>query len=139
VRSSEKLLRTLVDHSVNGILRLRWVTEDDSTRGLRCIFANAAASNFMNMPASEIIDSSGADVMLRVSTGLDPAESERLRKDFEDAVQNGVGVDTESLVKGADRNYWLRIIAEPVGDDIAITLVDITDRKAKELQMESIA
>jgi diguanylate cyclase (GGDEF)-like protein len=34
---------------------------------------------------------------------------------------------------------WLRIIAEPVGEDMAVTLVDITDRKAKEHQMESIA
>ena len=29
VRTSEKLLRTLIDHSVNGILRLRWIEEDD--------------------------------------------------------------------------------------------------------------
>jgi len=33
----------------------------------------------------------------------------------------------------------LRVICEPVGDDIAATFVDITDRKAKERQMESIA
>jgi diguanylate cyclase (GGDEF)-like protein len=31
------------------------------------------------------------------------------------------------------------MICEPVGDDIAATFVDITDRKAKERQMESIA
>ena len=28
VRSSEKLLRTLVDHSVNGIIRMRWVDDE---------------------------------------------------------------------------------------------------------------
>lgn len=31
------------------------------------------------------------------------------------------------------------VICEPVGDDIAATFVDITDTKAKERQMESIA
>ncbi len=34
---------------------------------------------------------------------------------------------------------WLRMICEPVGDDIAATLIDVTDSKAKERQMESIA
>ena len=34
---------------------------------------------------------------------------------------------------------WLRVIGEPVGDNVAVTFVDVTDRKAKELQMESIA
>ena len=42
VRASEKLLRTLIDHSVNGIIRLRWTESDDEDfRELRCIFANA--------------------------------------------------------------------------------------------------
>ena len=40
VRASEKLLRTLIDHSVNGILRLSWMEDEDAEhRELRCIFA----------------------------------------------------------------------------------------------------
>ncbi len=39
VRKSELLLRTLVDHSVNGIVRLRWDDgASDGLRTLRCIF-----------------------------------------------------------------------------------------------------
>ena len=44
VRANEKLLRTLIDHSVNGILRLRWIEEEgEDFRKLRCVFANAMA------------------------------------------------------------------------------------------------
>ena len=42
-----------------------------------------------------------------------------------------------SIARGISK--WLRIIAEPVGEDVAVTFVDVTDRKAKEMQMESIA
>ena len=43
VRKNEKLLRTLIDHSVNGVVRFSWVEDDDGDRGLRSVFANAAA------------------------------------------------------------------------------------------------
>jgi diguanylate cyclase (GGDEF)-like protein len=33
----------------------------------------------------------------------------------------------------------MRVISEPVGEDVAVTFVDITDGKAKETQMESLA
>ncbi len=47
VRKSERLMRTLIDHSVNGIVRLHWVhDEEHGGKVLRCIFANAAAGRF---------------------------------------------------------------------------------------------
>ena len=33
----------------------------------------------------------------------------------------------------------MRVISEPVGEDVAVTFVDITDSKAKEIRMESAA
>ena len=38
VQNSEKLLRTLIDHSVNGIIRMSWISDDGShdNRELRC-------------------------------------------------------------------------------------------------------
>ena len=139
VRSSEKLLRTLVNHSVNGIMRLRWVNDEDGKASLRCIFANSAAANFLNTAADDIIDLDGSQIMLLASNAMETSESEGLRQQFENAIRQENSLDTECLVKGSSGSQWLRIIAEPVGDDMAVTLVDITDRKAKELQMESIA
>lgn len=141
VQSSEKLLRTLIDHSVNGVVRCRWAggTIGVPQRELRCIFANAAAGRFLNADTQQIIDSSALDILQLATSGMKDSETGALLEQFTIATEAGDVVDTETRV-GDDRNSkWLRVIAEPVGEDVAITFVDITDRKLKERQMESIA
>jgi len=139
VQNSEKLLRTLVDHSVNGILRLHWVKNDSGRDALCCIFANSAAGEFLKVPVEELVDSYGTQIMSKVSSGMDKADAELLLSEFETAAIERRKLDTEIRITGNGRGHWLRMIAEPVGDDVAITLVDITDRKAEETRMESIA
>ena len=138
VRSSERLLRTLIDHSVNGIVRMRWVGIDDQ-RSLRCIFANAAAGKFLSIDSDELMDSDADDLIRMAATAMDAHESARLLSEFRRATEESRILDTESCVDIDGERRWLRIISEPVGDDIAVTFVDITDRKAKEQQMESAA
>ena len=141
VQSSEKLLRTLIDHSVNGIIRLRWISADGShdNRELRCIFANAAAGRFLHVAPDEMIDSSAAEVVKLYSAGMEIDDSALLLEQFLEAAQNGEVLDTEVRTETAGITRWLRVISEPVGEDVAVTFVDITDRKEKESQMESIA
>jgi len=55
------------------------------------------------------------------------------------AVAAGDSVDEELVQGDGGTRRWLRMICEPVGDDIAATFIDVTDTKAKEQQMESIA
>jgi len=141
VRNSEKLLRTLIDHSVNGIIRLRWISADGThdNRELRCIFANAAAGRFLRIAPGEMIDKTAAEMAGLYSTGMDVDISGQLQEQFLEAAQLGEIFDTEVRTNAAGTARWLRVISEPVGEDVAVTFVDITDRKAKEAQMESIA
>jgi diguanylate cyclase (GGDEF)-like protein len=139
VQNSEKLLRTLIDHSVNGILRLHWVKDAEGSDVLRCIFANSAAAEFLKVPTDDLVDSLANEIMVKVTAGMDTADAERLTEKFEYAAQSGRELDTEARISGNGRGHWLRVIAEPVGEDVAVTLVDITDRKAEEMRMESIA
>ncbi len=140
VRKSEALLRTLIDHSVNGILRLRWSEVDDSDESkLTCIFANAAAGRFLGIDPDELVDCT-AEQMVKVATNaMDAGDAKAVLDDFNRAVAEGRGIDVE--VCHADRGEvrWLKLICEPVGGDFAATLVDVTDGKAREQQMESIA
>lgn len=141
VQSSEKLLRTLIDHSVNGIIRCRWVGDTLVTpdKHLRCIFANAAACRFLNAEREQMIDSSAEKIVALASNGMEDLEIKVLLEQFAAATNAGEVFDTETVVKVEGSNKWLRLIAEPVGDDVAITFVDVTDRKAKERHMESMA
>ena len=73
VLKNEKLLRTLIDHSVNGILRLRWVQDEgDDFRKLRCIFANAMAGKFLNADREDLVDCTGAQIVRIASNAMDP-------------------------------------------------------------------
>ena len=141
VQSSEKLLRTLIDHSVNGVIRMRWIASDDfrKDKELRCIFANAAAGRFLQIDPQKMIDRTAEELLKMASTGMDPQDAEMLIAQFAAAAEAGEQLDAESKI-GVDRtSKWLRVIGEPVGEDVAITFVDITDRRAKEMEMESIA
>lgn len=139
ILSSERLLRTLIDHSVNGILRLRWVYEESGTRELKCIFANAAAGRFLHTNTDQMIDRTAADLIRIASIGMDTGAGDSLVHRLLDAANRGEILDTEASVEAHGATKWLRIIAEPVGEDIAVTFIDVTDGKAKEMQMESIA
>ena len=140
VRKSEKLLRTLIDHSVNGVVRFRWSDSADGERKLRSIFANPAAGEFLGTDVDDIVDCSATQVMRRAVTGMDDREATSLVDRFATSAANSEVLDVEVRQQsGGMPQRWLRVICEPVGDDIAATFIDITDRKAKERHMDSIA
>lgn len=139
VRKSEKLLRTLIDHSVNGIIRFQWVAEDDGSKTLQSIFANAAAGRFLGRPPDDMVDCAAQEIITLATCGMDEDRSGDILEQFEQSVSKGSSLDVEVQHRNKGKGRWLRMICEPVGDDIAVTFVDITDGKAKERQMESIA
>lgn len=139
VRKSEKLLRTLIDHSVNGIIRFRWVREDDGQMSLRSIFANAAAGRFLAANVDELVGCTARGVVELATSGMDEHAAAAAIQHFERAIASRDGLDTEVRQGSSSGGRWLRLICEPVGDDFAATFVDISDAKAREHQMESIA
>ncbi|MDJ0940150.1 MAG: diguanylate cyclase [Woeseiaceae bacterium] len=139
VRKSEKLLRTLIDHSVNGIIRMRWVEDETTGKQLRCIFANAAAGRLLGIDMEELIDRAASDIVDLATTGMDRRDAEDVLERFEAKAGRGEGLDIEVCQRSGATGRWLRMICEPVGDDIAATFIDVTDGKTREKQMESIA
>ncbi len=139
VRKSEKLLRTLIDHSVNGIVRFRWVLMDDGSKALRSIFANAAAGKFLSKDSDEMADNTAREIVKLATSGMDDDDAAEILARFEKAAGSGNSLDVEVQHRRKGTGRWLRMICEPVGDDIAATFVDITDSKAKERQMDSMA
>ncbi len=140
VRASEKLLRTLIDHSVNGIIRMRWTEPDgDEKRELRSIFANAAAGRFLGKDREDLVASKGDEIVRIATNAMDDRESDEIVERFRRAIETGGSLDIEVNHKSHSANKWLRMICEPFGSDIALTFVDITDGKVKEKHMESMA
>jgi diguanylate cyclase (GGDEF)-like protein/PAS domain S-box-containing protein len=140
VRANERMLRTLIDHSVNGIIRLRWEEKKDGKRDvLQCIFANSAAARFLTTDQDVLVGFSGDEIVKLASNAMNPEDSADLTNDFRRATGAGESIDVEVRHEANGVGKWLRMITEPFGDDIAVTFVDLTDGKAREQQMESIA
>lgn len=117
---SEHLIRSLVEHSSNGILRFA----RDAERRFRCVFANRAAERFVGTETGTLVGMPLAKLEL-----LQP---ERLLAQFDADGEHPGGVSYELAIDGADAEKWLRIVGEPVGTDFSVTLIDITQRKHNE-------
>ena len=140
VRNSERLLRTLIDLSANGILRLRWADAgDNGERVLRCIFANAAAGRFLDVDAVSLVDRDAIDIVRLATSGMETADADDVIEVFEHSIGAAHSLDVEVCQRSAIADRWLRLVVEPIGEDIAITLIDVTDGKVRERRMESIA
>jgi diguanylate cyclase (GGDEF)-like protein len=66
---------------------------------------------------------------------LDLLEPDRLAQQFGVVETVNSGVSYETAVETAQGENWLRIVAEPVGTDFSVTLIDITQRKHNEAKI----
>ncbi len=123
---NEHLVRTLIETSSNGILRFAR-DDNDPDRKFRCVFANRAAESFAGDEPGTLVG-----MPLEKLEQLDP---ERLLRHFTAEAQPMAQVSFEVRSEDEDGDSWLRIVAEPVGEDFSVTLIDITQRKRNENKM----
>ncbi|MCH9693237.1 MAG: diguanylate cyclase [Gammaproteobacteria bacterium] len=123
---SEHLIRTLIETSSNGILRFAR-DENDPDRKFRCVFANRSAESFASGGQSALVG-----MPLEKLVEIEP---ERLLQHFAVEQRAMSQISYEVASESGDGESWLRIVGEPVGDDISVTLVDITQRKRNEDKM----
>jgi diguanylate cyclase (GGDEF)-like protein/PAS domain S-box-containing protein len=123
---SEHLVRTLIETSSNGILRFAHDANDESRR-FRCVFANRAAEVFAGDEGGSLVGMPLEKVAL--------LEPERLLEHFSSGDEPVTQISYEVCSDGEDGECWLRVVAEPVGGDFSVTVIDITQRKRTENKM----
>jgi diguanylate cyclase (GGDEF)-like protein/PAS domain S-box-containing protein len=123
---SEHLIRTLIETSSNGILRFSQDREEGGLR-YRCIFANRAAESYLGFESSALVG-----MPLDKLTQLEP---EKLIEQFAGDSDERSPLSFESSTEGPKGESWVRVVVEPVGDDLSVTLIDITQRKRNEDKM----
>ena len=123
---SEHLIRSLVEHSSNGILRFAKDDRDADAR-FRCIFANRAAEGYLGT-------GSGTLVGMPLDK-LELLQPERLSRQFGGDAPPRTSTGYETSIDGDEGETWLRIVGEPVGNDFSVTLIDITQRKRNETKI----
>ena len=123
---SEHLIRTLIETSSNGILRFSRDLKDAHKR-YRCVFANRAAESYL--------DSGSGTLVGMPLDKLEQLEPDRLYEHFSKAADTVAATSFETAAESSAQQNWLRIVAEPVGEDFSVTLIDITQRKHNEDKM----
>ena len=123
---SEHLVRTLIETSSNGILRFARDSNDPEFR-FRCVFANRAAESLVGDESASLVG-----MPLEKIETLDP---ERLLDHFRADEMAKSQISYEVNYDSDDGMRWSRVVAEPVGEDFSVTVVDITQRKRTEDKM----
>ncbi|MBT8086029.1 MAG: diguanylate cyclase [Woeseia sp.] len=123
---SEHLIRSLVENSSNGILRFALENDDETNEivRFRCTFANRAAEKFLRTDGVTLVGMPLDKIEL-----LDPS---RLLDRFMGSSATNSRVNYETSIELEESECWLRVVGEPVGEDISVTLIDITARKRNE-------
>jgi len=129
---SEALVRGIVEHSPNGILRLRPSRgPDGEVRDFDCVFANSTAAFQIGRAQSDLVGRPFKGAVHPYTAGLFQA--------FREVVRTGESCELDrSLVRGG-RESWLRFVAVPAGGDLVVTCIDVTEGKNRERAMEAAA
>lgn len=123
---NERLIRTLIETSSNGMLRFAR-DDSDQERRFRCVYANRAAEGFL-----------GSGVGTLVGMPLDKLKQlnpDKLIEHFNDESANSSMTSYEVAIETDAGRVWLRISGEPIEADFSVTLSDITQRKRSEDKM----
>ena len=132
LHQSEALIRSLVDVSPNGILRLRpRIDPTGVIRDFICLFANTAAAAWVGRPQ--------ADLVGKPFKNFAKPHTPFLFQAFRDVLVTREGCDLERAVRHHGREVWLRFLAVPAESDLVVTCVDITETKHREQQMAAAA
>jgi diguanylate cyclase (GGDEF)-like protein/PAS domain S-box-containing protein len=132
LRENEALVRGIVEHSPNGILRLRpRRSQDGDVRDFDCIFANPAAAMQIGRSQSDLVGRPFKGAVHPYTAGLFQA--------FREVVRTGESCEVDRSIMRGGRETWLRFLAVPAGDDLVVTCVDVTEGKNRELAMEAAA
>jgi len=132
LRRSEALVRGIVDGSPNGILRLRPRRDAaGEVRDFLCVFANPAAATWMGKAQIELMGRPFKDAVHPHTPFLFHA--------FREVLRTGEACDVERPVLRGGEEHWLRFLAVPAGEDLLVTVVDVTEPKQRERAMEEAA
>ncbi|MFK7958866.1 MAG: diguanylate cyclase [Lysobacterales bacterium] len=138
--TSEQLMRTIVEHSSHGIVRLR---QDEPQGGevaavYRCVFANGAAAQWADAEQASLAGQDMTEILSRVLTHWEGDREAQIQRLHQSVAANETFEMELSL--GADHNSrWLKLVAEPVDTDVVLTLTDITAAMQRQLAAEQRA
>ena len=123
LKDSEQLIRTLIEHSSNGMLR--FARDELQPDKFRCTFANRSAERFLQSGDSTLVG-----MPLEKLSLLEPRKLLAVFGADRRKADGAGGLEFE--IELNEGESWIRVICEPIGKDFSVTLLDITSGKHNE-------
>ncbi len=135
--TSEQLMRAMVEQSSNGIARLhRTSGPDDIEPSYVCVFANRAASALAGAEPDELSGMNARTLLGMLLSDWTGSDRDALIEYVLISAASGLPVDKELELRPSEGTHWVRLVAEPVDNDVAVTLTDITVAMRRQLAIE---
>lgn len=128
---SRSLLASVLNSSLNGIAAMHSVrqTSTGNIEDFRCLVVNPVIARALNRDRDDLVGKMGLRKFL-AQFELDLFDA------FVAVVETGESLTQDVCFRGNDGTFWYHLTAVKLGDGFAVTLQDITDRKAIELQLQ---
>ncbi len=138
--TNEQLMRTIVEQSSEGIVRLHGepTNPQDPSMIYRCVFANGAAAEWAGVEKSALEGRDVREILALILNNWDGNESSLVAGVLNSLAQGQIA-EQELCLGSGDQSQWLRLVAEPVGNEVAMTLTDITTSMRRQLAAEQRA
>ncbi len=138
--TSEQLMRTIVEHSSYGIVRLRREAgqDDEPTVVYRCVFANDAAAQWAGIKQDDMAGQNMTEILARVLKDWDGERDAQIKRLHRSVTANET-IEMEIGLNANNNAKWLKMVAEPVDTDVVLTLTDITAVMQRQLAAEKRA
>ncbi|HKS05438.1 MAG TPA: ATP-binding protein [Gemmatimonadaceae bacterium] len=128
-KDREPLLRSILDSSLDGIMALRaFRSETGAIEDFEWILVNARAAEVFERPAESL---NGHRLLVELPVYRLDGLFDRLVR----VVETGEPLDVEHFFERDRNRRWLHSVAVKLGDGVAITFADVSDRKRLEEQV----
>jgi PAS domain S-box-containing protein len=129
LEQSQSLLASVLDTSVDGVMVFESVRDEtDTLIDLQWLLINPAAAKMLAQNSEELIGKRFREVM-------PTRRSETLFQLYGQVVENNQPLEQEFYDVYQGIQIWFQITAVKLGDGLAVTLQDITERKHSEIQI----
>lgn len=132
LREAEERFRVAQELSLDGFIILRAIRDDSGTIvDFRWEFANAAAARFLNLPAQDLVGRRLLGVLPNLRSKTDVFDR------FVEVVQSGVPHDYELFYDADGVCGWFRNMGIKLGDGLAVSFSDVTERRKLEDELRN--
>lgn len=136
---NEELLRTLIHHSSNGIFRVRQVNNDSEHVDFEIVIANPAAADLFESPLEHIVGKTLGRLLFGDNVSDRQYALQQIVPTLHEATARGECSSLEFCLSHQGTKRWYRLLADPVGNDIGVTCVDITSEREQQHALKSAA